>query len=175
MVEAYFGYVASHTSLPIIIYNFPDLTGYCFNADVVARIVKANPNVVGIKDTIADFNHVLSMQKVKKSIRTFCISAYENQAMGLLVCGVDGFINATANFAPEYTVNTYQSAKRGDLMKLQNGSTKWLRQWISMHIAHLCSWLANRLCTTECCIMMVRKDFLHFHLMQQRRQMFTIK
>mgnify|MGYP000122726205 CR=1 FL=1 len=66
MVEAYFGYVASHTSLPIIIYNFPDLTGYCFNADVVARIVKANPNVVGIKDTIADFNHVLSMQKVKE-------------------------------------------------------------------------------------------------------------
>ena len=63
--EAYFGYVASHTSLPIIIYN-PDLTGYCFNADVVARIVKANPNVVGIKDTIADFNHVLSMQKVKE-------------------------------------------------------------------------------------------------------------
>ena len=33
---------------------------------VVARIVKANPNVVGIKDTIADFNHVLSMQKVKE-------------------------------------------------------------------------------------------------------------
>ena len=149
MVEAYFGYVASHTSLPIIIYNFPDLTGYCFNADVVARIVKANPNVVGIKDTIADFNHVLSMQKVKEINPDFSVfSAYENQAMGLLVCGVDGFINATANFAPEYTV---------------------------MHIAHLCSWLANRLCTTECCIMMVRKDFLHFHLMQQRRQMFTIK
>jgi len=193
MVEAYFGYVASHTSLPIIIYNFPDLTGYCFNADVVARIVKANPNVVGIKDTIADFNHVLSMQKVKEINPDFSVfSAYENQAMGLLVCGVDGFINATANFAPEYTVNTYQSAKRGDfnesktlvnglttanagVTKLQNGSTKWLRQWISMHIAHLCSWLANRLCTTECCIMMVRKDFLHFHLMQQRRQMFTIK
>ncbi len=43
MVEAYFGYVASHTSLPIIIYNFPDLTGYCFNADIVARIVKDKP------------------------------------------------------------------------------------------------------------------------------------
>ena len=176
MVEAYFGYVASHTSLPIIIYNFPDLTGYCFNADVVARIVKANPNVVGIKDTIADFNHVLSMQKVKEINPDFSVfSAYENQAMGLLVCGVDGFINATANFAPEYTVNTYQSANAAILMKLQNGSTKWLRQWISMHIAHLCSWLANRLCTTECCIMMVRKDFLHFHLMQQRRQMICNK
>ena len=49
MVEAYFKYVASHTSLPIIIYNFPDLTGYCFNADVVCDLVKANPNIVGIK------------------------------------------------------------------------------------------------------------------------------
>ena len=125
MVEAYFGYVASHTSLPIIIYNFPDLTGYCFNADVVARIVKANPNVVGIKDTIADFNHVLSMQKVKEINPDFSVfSAYENQAMGLLVCGVDGFINATANFAPEYTVNTYQSAKRGDF----NEAAKWFNK-----------------------------------------------
>ena len=65
MVEAYFSYVASHTSLPIIIYNFPDLTGYNFNVDVVKTLVRANPNIVGIKDTIADFNHVLSMQKVK--------------------------------------------------------------------------------------------------------------
>lgn len=127
MVEAYFGYVASHTSLPIIIYNFPDLTGYCFNADVVARIVKANPNVVGIKDTIADFNHVLSMQKVKEINPDFSVfSAYENQAMGLLVCGVDGFINATANFAPEYTVNTYQSAKRGDF----NEAAKWFNKMV---------------------------------------------
>ena len=127
MVEAYFGYVASHTSLPIIIYNFPDLTGYCFNADIVARIVKANPNVVGIKDTIADFNHVLSMQKVKEINPDFSVfSAYENQAMGLLVCGVDGFINATANFAPEYTVNTYQSAKRGDF----NEAAKWFNKMV---------------------------------------------
>ena len=53
-------------------------------------------------------------------------SAYENQAMGLLVCGVDGFINATANFAPEYTVNTYQSAKRGDF----NEAAKWFNKMV---------------------------------------------
>ena len=175
MVEAYFGYVASHTSLPIIIYNFPDLTGYCFNADVVARIVKANPNVVGIKDTIADFNHVLSMQKVKEINPDFSVfSAYENQAMGLLVCGVDSSMQLQT-LHRNIRLIRIRVQNAAILMKLQNGSTKWLRQWISMHIAHLCSWLANRLCTTECCIMMVRKDFLHFHLMQQRRQMFTIK
>lgn len=127
MVEAYFKYVASHTSLPIIIYNFPDLTGYCFNADVVYDLVKENPNIVGIKDTIADFNHLLSMQKVKEinpDFSVFC--AYENQAMGLLACGVDGFINATANFAPEYTVNTYQAAKRGDF----NEAAVWFKKMV---------------------------------------------
>ncbi|WP_346906054.1 dihydrodipicolinate synthase family protein [Faecalicatena orotica] len=128
MVEAYFGYVASHTSLPIIIYNFPDLTGYCFNPDVVCKLVKDNPNIVGIKDTINDFNHVLAMQKVKEVNPDFSVfSAYENQAMGLLVCGVDGFINATANFAPEFTVNAYQAAKRGDY----NEAAVWFKKMVN--------------------------------------------
>ncbi|MDO4518819.1 MAG: dihydrodipicolinate synthase family protein [Eubacteriales bacterium] len=127
-VKAYFGYVASHTSLPIIIYNFPDLTGYCFNADVVCDLVRANKNIVGIKDTIGDFNHVLSMQKAKEINPDFAVfSAYENQAMGILACGVDGFINATANFAPEYTVNTYQAAIRGDF----NEAAVWFRKMVN--------------------------------------------
>ncbi len=128
MVEAYFGYVASHTSLPIIIYNFPDLTGYCFNPDVVCKLVRDNSNIVGIKDTINDFNHVLSLQKAKEinpDFSVFC--AYENQAMGLLVTGVDGFINATANFAPEFTVNTYRAAKRGDF----NEAAVWFKKMVS--------------------------------------------
>lgn len=127
MVESYFGYVASHTQLPIIIYNFPDLTGYQFDADVVEELVKQNPNIVGIKDTIGDFNHVLSMQKVKDINPNFlAFSAYENQALGLLSCGVDGFINATSNFAPEFTVNTYQAAKRGDF----NEAAKWFKKMV---------------------------------------------
>lgn len=126
-VKVYFSYVASNTTLPIIIYNFPDLTGYCFDTDVVCDLVRSNPNIVGIKDTIGDFNHVLSMQKVKEINPEFSVfSAYENQAMGLLACSVDGFINATANFAPEYTVNTYQAAKRGDF----NEAAVWFRKMV---------------------------------------------
>ena len=126
-VKAYFSYVASRTTLPIIIYNFPDLTGYCFNADVVCDLVRENANIVGIKDTIGDFNHVLSMQKVKEVNPEFSVfSAYENQALGLLSCGVDGFINATANFAPEYTVQTYKTAKRGDF----NEAAVWFKKMV---------------------------------------------
>ncbi len=127
MVIAYFNHVASHTKLPVIIYNFPDLTGYCFNADVVCRLVKDSPNIVGIKDTIGDFNHILSMQKVKEINPDFSVfAAFESQALGILACGIDGFINATANFAPEFTVNTYQAARRNDF----NEASVWFRKMV---------------------------------------------
>lgn len=128
MVEAYYKEVASHTSLPIIIYNYPDLTGFSFSADTVCRIVKDAPNVIGIKDTIGDFSHVISMQKVKEINPDFLIfGAFENQALGLFACGINGFINGTANFAPEFTVNTYQAALKNDM----NEAAKWYRKMVS--------------------------------------------
>lgn len=128
MVEEYYGYVASHTSLPIIIYNFPDLTGYGFQAETVARLVQKYPNIAGIKDTTADFNHVLSLKKIKEINPDFSVfSAYENQAMGMLALGIDGFINATVNFAPEFTVNAYQSAMRKDF----NETAVWFQKMIA--------------------------------------------
>ncbi|MCD7909868.1 MAG: dihydrodipicolinate synthase family protein [Clostridium sp.] len=115
MVEAYFGYVASRTELPVIIYNFPDLTGYDFQPEVVERLARTYPNIAGIKDTTPDFNHIRDMIRIKEIKPEFSVfAAYENQAMGLITCGIDGFINATANFAPEYTVNTYRAAAEGD-------------------------------------------------------------
>ena len=81
---------------------------------------------VSVKGT--DNNYQAKINGIVKEINPdFSVfSAYENQAMGLLVCGVDGFINATANFAPEYTVNTYQSAKRGDF----NEAAKWFNKMV---------------------------------------------
>lgn len=126
-VEAYYDYIASHTTLPIIIYDFPDLTGFQFNVDLVSKLVKKHSNIVGIKDTVGDFGHVLGMQRVKDYNPDFAVfSAYEDQALGLLACGVDGFINATVNFAPEFTVNTYQFAKRGNF----NEAAIWYKKMV---------------------------------------------
>lgn len=136
MVEEYYGYVASHTGLPIIIYNFPGLTGYCFQPEIVARLAKRCPNIVGIKDTVDDFNHVLAMRRVKEVNPDFSVfAAYENQALGLLACGVDGFINATANFAPEFTVGAYRAAERGDF----DQAAAWFRKMVRAMGVYSCS------------------------------------
>lgn len=125
-VEAYYDKIASTINLPIIIYNFPDLTGFCFNAELVSRLAQKHSNIVGIKDTINNFNHVLGMQSVKSVRPDFLVfSAFEEQALGLMVCGVDGFVNATANFAPEFTVKMFHAAKEGNWKE----ATIWYKKW----------------------------------------------
>lgn len=128
MVEAYYNKVASFTKLPIILYNFPDLTGFNFSSDLVIRLVQKNDNIAGIKETIGDPGHLRDMNRVKQYNPEFTIfCAYENQGLGALINGADGFINATANFAPEFSVKTYQSFKSNDL----NQAAKWYEKMCS--------------------------------------------
>lgn len=113
MVEAYYDEVASRTGLPLIIYNFPDLTGFNFSPSLVGRLIEKHQNIAGIKDTVGDSAHLIEMIRLKQKKPEFAVfCAYENQAFGSLVNGVDGFINATANFAPEFTVGLYQAYQK---------------------------------------------------------------
>ena len=117
MVEAYYSEVAGSTRLPIIIYNFPALTGYNFSPALVERLVMKHPNIVGIKETIGDAAHVQKMidiRKVREDFIVYC--AFENQAIGALLAGARGFINGSANFVPEYTVGAWRAFCDGDFV-----------------------------------------------------------
>lgn len=118
MVEAYFDSIVRRTQLPIIIYNFPALTGFNFSVELVKRLVTKHKNICGIKETIQDLSHIINMIEIREinpNFTVFC--AYEVQALGVLANGVDGFINATANFAPEFTVGTYDAFKKKNYEK----------------------------------------------------------
>jgi 4-hydroxy-tetrahydrodipicolinate synthase len=52
---------------------------------------------------------MIELKKKFENFSVFC--AFENQALDALNLGVDGFINATSNFAPEFTVNTLKYFK----------------------------------------------------------------
>jgi 4-hydroxy-tetrahydrodipicolinate synthase len=125
MVEAYYDAAAAVTSLPIIIYNFPDLTGFDFHTELVRRLALKHENIVGIKETVADPEHIRNMLTIKESKPGFLVfAAYENHAMTVLPLGINGFINATVNFAPEFTVNTWRSFQRGDMAAAVENSRK---------------------------------------------------
>ena len=115
-VEDYYNYIAQKTEFNIIIYNFPQLTGFNFNPELVKRLVRKNKNIVGIKDTISDQGHLIDMLEVKEENKDFIVyCTFESQAFGALINGVEGFINATANFVPEFTVGLWKNYQEKNL------------------------------------------------------------
>ncbi|EMZ59890.1 dihydrodipicolinate synthetase family protein [Escherichia coli 174900] len=51
-LDDYYQQIARSVTLPVILYNFPDLTGQDLTPETVTRLALQNENIVGIKDTI---------------------------------------------------------------------------------------------------------------------------
>lgn len=110
MVEAFYDTIAPKTSLPIILYNIPSMSGFTFSPELVMRLIKKHDNIAGIKETINDSEHVRAMLRVKDLDENFCVyGAFENHAACIYPLGIDGYINSTATFAPEFTVGAYNA------------------------------------------------------------------
>ena len=67
---AFYRFVADRSPLPVIIYNFPQATGYDIPAELVAELA-GHPNLIGIKESSGDVEKVRTMvagtRQVKRS------------------------------------------------------------------------------------------------------------
>ena len=68
---AFYRFVADRSPVPVIIYNFPQATGYDIPAEVVIELA-GHPNVIGIKESSGDVEKVRKMvdgtRAVKRSV-----------------------------------------------------------------------------------------------------------
>jgi len=111
--------IANSVDLPILLYNFPNLTGQDLSPDFVCALVDQHPNIVGIKETIDSVGHIQEMiLKVKKKHPHFAVfSGFDNHLLNTLQLGGDGTISASGNFAPQLSVGIYNAFTSGDLEK----------------------------------------------------------
>lgn len=115
----YFSTIAKSVELPVLLYNFPVLTGQDLHPAFVKRLVDAHPNIVGLKDTIDSIAHLRDMVDIVKGTHpdfsVFC--GFDDHLLNTLLLGGDGAISASANFAPDISIGIYQAVKKGDLAK----------------------------------------------------------
>jgi 4-hydroxy-tetrahydrodipicolinate synthase len=114
----HFAAVAEASPVPVIVYNFPMLTGLDLPPALVARIARECPNAVGLKDTVTEpMNTVRIMREVEQEGRPdFAVLAgFEDGILPTLLAGGDGAISGLANVAPELFVGLVRSAKNSDL------------------------------------------------------------
>ncbi|MDQ0199370.1 dihydrodipicolinate synthase family protein [Neobacillus ginsengisoli] len=111
--------IAESVDLPILLYNFPQLTGQDLSPEFVLKLVEAYPNIIGIKETVEAVGHTREMiLKVKQRKPDFAVfSGYDDHFLNTLSLGGDGSIPATANFAPELSIGIYQAFKQGNYGK----------------------------------------------------------
>ncbi|MCM3704331.1 MULTISPECIES: dihydrodipicolinate synthase family protein [Cytobacillus] len=118
----FYSSVASHTELPVFIYNIPQLTGQNLPVELIVKLATDYQNISGIKETVGDFGHIRQvMTEVKKVRPDFLVfSAFDEHMLPALMIGAAGSINGSAVFAPEVSVNLYESYQRGNLAKAQS-------------------------------------------------------
>ena len=113
--------IAEASPLPVLLYNFPILTGQDLSVELVGRLANDCPNIVGIKDTVDCMSHIRRIVfEVKGQRPDFLVfSGFDEYMLDTLMIGGDGVIPATSNFAPEVTCGIYQAFVRQDFATAQ--------------------------------------------------------
>jgi 4-hydroxy-tetrahydrodipicolinate synthase len=99
--------------LPILIYNVPIRSAIDIDPETVGRLRRAHANIVGIKETTRDFEHVSRVLSICGS-DFIALSGIELLCYPMLALGGRGHLSCVANFDPEPVAALYNAFADGD-------------------------------------------------------------
>jgi 4-hydroxy-tetrahydrodipicolinate synthase len=99
--------------LPIIVYNVPIRSAVDIAPATVGRLRRAFENIVGIKETTRDFEHV-SHVLAECGADFIALSGIELLCYPLLALGGAGHLSCAGNFAPRPVAELYDAFAAGD-------------------------------------------------------------
>lgn len=106
--------IAETVDVPIIVYNIPGRTAVNLHVDTLARLVKDVPQIIGVKESNKDFEHVNRvLQKCGRDFNLY--SGIELLCYPMLAIGGAGHISATANLLPKEIANLYNDYEAGNI------------------------------------------------------------
>jgi 4-hydroxy-tetrahydrodipicolinate synthase len=99
--------------LPILVYNVPVRSAVDIAPETVARLRRAHENIVGIKETTREFEHVSRV--LNDCGRDFiALSGIELLCYPMLALGGRGHLSCVGNFAPRPVAELYDAFSAGD-------------------------------------------------------------
>jgi 4-hydroxy-tetrahydrodipicolinate synthase len=111
-LQQFFTEVADRSSLPIVLYNIPPLTGNPIGVDTVEAIVD-HENIVGLKDTSGDLTYHHRINEYTPEEFAVFQGATE-LAVASLELGSQGIIAGPANVFPDRLARLYEAHRSGD-------------------------------------------------------------
>ena len=99
--------------VPIIVYNVPVRAAVDIAPETVGRLRRAHDNIVGIKETTRDFEHV-SYVLHEAGSDFIALSGIELLCYPMLCLGGVGHLSCVGNFAPRPVAELYDAFVAGD-------------------------------------------------------------
>ena len=113
LVEWYSRVASEFPDFPIIVYNVPVRSAVDIAPETVGRLARMHDNIVGIKETTRDFEHVSYVLNECGS-DFIALSGIELLCYPMLALGGRGHLSCVANFAPEPVAELYDAFVAGD-------------------------------------------------------------
>lgn len=112
----YYADIAEQVDIPIILYNFPAMTGTTLTPELVVSLARDCPNIVGIKQTVAAPDPLRDVARLvlphRPDFRIFV--GGDDLALYNLMIGGAGSIATSWTFAPEPGVALHRAFRAGD-------------------------------------------------------------
>ena len=108
---AHYRAVADASPVPVLLYNFTNVTGINMAPDTVAALA-AHPNIIGIKDSNGDVGQVSAIVARTPAAFTVLVGSAATLYPSLTV-GAAGGIVAVANVVPDVCVRLFDLARAG--------------------------------------------------------------
>lgn len=113
---AYFKKLAEHARIPLMLYNNPPLTKSSIDMQTVRELMQFE-NIIGIKESSADYLYLTQMIQLKKELRPefriFIGKAFLWTAG--ITAGADGMLDTICNLIPGLAGKLYRLLKSGNL------------------------------------------------------------
>ena len=103
-IELYFSEVAKKVSGNIFLYNFPERASYDLKPKIALKLLKANRNIIGYKDTVGSMSHtreLISTVRNGGSDDFIILSGKDENFAHTLLSGGNGCIGGFSNLYPE--------------------------------------------------------------------------
>lgn len=116
--------IANSVDKPIILYNVPSRTGCDIMPTTVEKIVRKNPNIVGIKEASGNITKVAEIKELLGNDISI-YSGNDDQTVPILSLGGIGVISVVANILPKEThdmvtnyLNGFEEQSRKEQLKM---------------------------------------------------------
>lgn len=117
-IYRHFSAIAKVSSKPVIMYNIPGRTGVNMTVDTCMRIVKDNPNVIGIKEASGNMEQI--RETIARAPQGFkVIIGDDSLAMQAISDGAVGVISVVGNALPKTFGQMIHHCMEGEFAKAQ--------------------------------------------------------